>query len=196
MERRGLLAGVEAGALGGDGLARRVGRGDAAKFELGGVEGDFVGRLEHVDIDQGRGGEAQIGGVGHRRDRIMDRADVARELGGDVGEARGGHALRPRFVRRGGAPAEGCEADGEGDRRSGGVQAHMKLSPGSEGARISGGRWRPVNPRAMGKFQSLGKKRAAICLAIRAGRSVLASRQHQLDLTSASTTSPRLIRVA
>ena len=58
------------------------------------------------------------------------------------------------------------------------------------GADRPGNDW--LNPRA----DQLPKKRRLMSSASRAGRSVCASRQHQLDLTSASTSSPRRMIVS
>jgi hypothetical protein len=54
----------------------------------------------------------------------------------------------------------------------------------------------PLQGEQKTQFASFGKKCSITLFASRDGRSVSASRQHQLDFTSASTSSPRLMIVS
>jgi hypothetical protein len=102
---RRLLVGVGLDPLHRD-FVRAVDRGEgrAADVEVGGIENDAVGRLRHLDVDRAHRTEDEVGRVGRRGDAVLQRPDVAGELGRHL----------PGRGRRGGRGGGGSRIVGAG----------------------------------------------------------------------------------
>ena len=215
IKARGLRIGIQ-GDLGRVRFAVRSVQRHAVHREIRGVEHEGIGRLHDIERNPHRSAKGQGLRIGHDINGITMRHGGARKLRGQAGVDHvllrcrlgiGCHALSG--LRRRWHGRARCN---EGERGRGGKKPTERkgYGHGTESSGLGVVRADYARPQApssdlavaaiafVEKNQSCveGKKYSATSLAIRVGRRVSASRQHQLDFTSASTSSPRVITVS